>query len=274
MTPAPTAFDRHVAEERLVDLVLDELPSPEENRHLDACADCRSLLDSLHRTVGVARDSSEVAIVPPPAGVWAQIEAEIAVDGAAESESDPSGRSAGSARSNGSAGSADAEVTPLRPAPDGRSRRRRGPAVAWLAAACAAGVLVGVGGSVVADRLRAPETVPPRTIATAQLATLDTEQQRGTATVHESEGQVSLEVTAPEVDASGGYAEVWLINRDGERMVSVGVLEDASGSASFPISRTLLDEGYVVVDISREEFDDQPEHSGDSFVRGPLSEQS
>jgi hypothetical protein len=28
----------------------------------------------------------------------------------------------------------------------------------------------------------------------------------------------------------------------------------------------------VIVDISHEAFDDRPEHSGDSLVRGPLAE--
>jgi hypothetical protein len=61
-----------------------------------------------------------------------------------------------------------------------------------------------------------------------------------------------------------------LINRDGKRMVSLGVLR-ADGRSTFPVTQQLIDEGYVVVDISREGFDDKPEHSGDSLVRGTLS---
>jgi hypothetical protein len=51
-------------------------------------------------------------------------------------------------------------------------------------------------------------------------------------------------------------------------MVSIGVLDAETGV--FPISQDLLDQGYVVVDISREPFDEQPEHSGDSLARGTL----
>ena len=35
-------------------------------------------------------------------------------------------------------------------------------------------------------------------------------------------------------------------------------------------ARTLIDQGYVVVDISKEQFDDKPAHSGDSLLRGQL----
>jgi hypothetical protein len=39
----------------------------------------------------------------------------------------------------------------------------------------------------------------------------------------------------------------------------------------LPVSQQLIDEGYVIVDISREPFDDQPAHSGQTLVRGELS---
>ncbi len=234
MTPSNSAFDEHVAEERLVDLTLGETRSPEEERHLESCAECRALLTSLTRTLTVTKESSEVTLVDPPPAIWDRIEAEIG---------------------------------------SGRPRRRdRRPAVRWLAAACAAGVLAGVGGAVIADRFREPETESARTIATAELGPLDSEEQRGSARVEERDGRIVLQVTADDVDAPEGYAEVWLINRDGERMVSVGVLEEDSRTVSFPISRALLDEGYVVVDISREDFDDDPTHSGDTVVRGSLSD--
>ena len=54
-------------------------------------------------------------------------------------------------------------------------------------------------------------------------------------------------------------------------MVSVGVLRPGEADQSFAIPQELLDQGYVIVDISREGFDSAPEHSGDSVVRGTLS---
>ncbi|WP_277453379.1 anti-sigma factor [Janibacter sp. DB-40] len=265
MTHVPTTSHHHVPEDRLVDLALGEAPSTGEDQHLQACADCGSLLDSLHRTMDVTRDSSRIDLITPPDEVWSRIADTIATDeiGRADADSPDRPRAV-----------TDPEVVPLTSATGARSRRARRPAVVWLAAACAAGVLLGAVGSVVAERLGSPGSEEQRTVATAELATLDTEEQRGSATVHEREGRLVLEVTAPGVEVTDGYAEVWLINSDGERMVSVGVLEDSRSTASFPISRSLLDNGYVVVDISREDFDDQPQHSGDSFVRGPLSQES
>ena len=64
---------------------------------------------------------------------------------------------------------------------------------------------------------------------------------------------------------------MWLINRDLARMVSVGVLRPGEGSQRFAIDQDLIDQGYVIVDISREGFDDKPEHSGDSLARGTLA---
>jgi hypothetical protein len=54
-------------------------------------------------------------------------------------------------------------------------------------------------------------------------------------------------------------------------MVSVGVLEPDRADQSFAIPQALLDQGYVIVDISREGFDGEAGHSGDSIVRGTLA---
>ena len=79
---------------------------------------------------------------------------------------------------------------------------------------------------------------------------------------------LTVATTSP-LDAGDGYLEVWLLNADGKRMVSVGVLGPGE-QGSFPISQSLIDQGYVIVDISREHFDESPAHSGDSLLRGKL----
>lgn len=150
------------------------------------------------------------------------------------------------------------EAPPLRP--------RR-----WLlvAAAAAVGVVVGVLGG----RMLWPATVQPTpevVLATTRLDTLDTGAQEGTATLVETPAGVELRVATSPVSAGNGYLEVWLINTDGKRMVSVGVLSNGT-SGTFPVARGLIDAGYLIVDISREGLDDQPQHSGDSVVRGKLS---
>ena len=111
----------------------------------------------------------------------------------------------------------------------------------------------------------------PSPSASTNLDTLDTQQVKGTADVVRHDGTLDLAVRTQPIDPAGGYLEVWLLNEDVKRMVSVGVLEPGRREQSFTIPRDLLDEGYVVVDISREGFDDSPQHSGDSVVRGTLA---
>ena len=69
------------------------------------------------------------------------------------------------------------------------------------------------------------------------------------------------------------YREVWLINNDGKRMYSLGVLPP-SGSGTYPLPAQLGDglEGFTIVDVSIEQYDGNPEHSRDSQVRGSLPE--
>jgi len=110
----------------------------------------------------------------------------------------------------------------------------------------------------------------PATIAKAHLDTRDTNQRLGQARVVRAGASVDLAVaTTRPFDARDGFIEVWLINKDGKRMVSVGVLQ-GSAPETFPITQTLIDQGYIVVDISREGFDSKPQHSGDSLARGTL----
>ncbi len=51
-------------------------------------------------------------------------------------------------------------------------------------------------------------------------------------------------------------------------MVSVGCCSRASRAPSGHSG--IIDQGYVIVDISKEQFDDKPAHSGDSLLRGQL----
>jgi anti-sigma-K factor RskA len=107
-------------------------------------------------------------------------------------------------------------------------------------------------------------------VAQVALSTLDTRQRGGEATLVRAADGLDLNVaTARPLDAGDGYLEVWLINADGKRMVSIGVLQPGE-SGTFPVTQALIDQGYVIVDISKEQFDDKPAHSGDSLLRGRL----
>ncbi len=129
----------------------------------------------------------------------------------------------------------------------------------------ALGVAVGATGGGLFWRER-----PGQVIFRAVLRTLDTQVQRGTAELRKKGDQLFLVIDTPEpFTVSSGYIEVWLINTDGERMVSVGVYSSQQ-QESFPVTQTMIDEAYTIVDISAEDYDGVVTHSGNSFVRGQL----
>lgn len=108
-------------------------------------------------------------------------------------------------------------------------------------------------------------------IATATLQTLDTLTMLGRAEVLRTPSGLHLRVDTPSpLNAPEGYLEVWLLHRDAKSMVSLGIYTGRADE-EFPITADLLDRGYVLVDISREPFDGDNNHSGDSIVRGQLN---
>ena len=149
--------------------------------------------------------------------------------------------------------------------PSGTRAFSRRALLGWLGSA-AAGVALGVAGV----RLWSGRQDAEQVVSAVPLTTLDTRVQRGRAEVVRDEAGLSLRVHADEpFSNTAGYVEVWLINRDLERMVSVGVWTGRRDEA-FPIDQALLERGYVIVDLSRELFNGAVTHSGDSIVRGAL----
>jgi hypothetical protein len=109
-----------------------------------------------------------------------------------------------------------------------------------------------------------------RVIAETVLRTLDTNLDEGRAKIRERDGTLFLEIDLPHaLPSNDGYVEVWLIHRDLKELVSVGIYTGGA-EESFPLSRDVLDRGFVVVDLSREHFDGNTGHSGDSLLRGQL----
>ena len=110
----------------------------------------------------------------------------------------------------------------------------------------------------------------PEVTEVARLSTVDdAKDARGQAELVRAGHGLQLRVQPQSLPKGPGYLEVWLLNTDGSRMVSVGVL-DGDSPQDYTVTQDLIDEGYTVVDISREAFDDKPEHSGDSLARGTL----
>ena len=179
----------HIDDDLLVDLALGEPADGAPTTHLRDCPVCRERLDSLRRTVAATRSSADVELTAPPASVWAGIEAELD-----RSVSEPPVAGDIPDRAIETTGAAVPAPTPIgivRPA------RRARPATGWLAAAAVAGILVrsGVTALVTGGAERPGPTPTVATVAAAQLDTLDTGRDLGTAQVVRSSSAVSLSVS-------------------------------------------------------------------------------
>jgi len=252
----------HPDDDALAALALGEPAPSGAAEHARGCPECSDALATLRDTMTTLRDPAPV-LVAPPASVWHAVEAELDREPATSAGPVPPGDPTRPASAVAAADDSD-DLADRRAA---RGERRRFP-LAWVAGAAAAGLVVGVVGTRVIADDAGPAAV---TVASTSLDTLDTQQARGTADVLRHDGRLDLAVSTQPIDPDGGYLEVWLINKDLKRMVSVGVLEPGEDAQSFAIPQELLDQGYVIVDISREGYDDAPQHSGDSVVRGTLA---
>ncbi|KGM11652.1 transmembrane anti-sigma factor, partial [Cellulomonas bogoriensis 69B4 = DSM 16987] len=124
----------------------------------------------------------------------------------------------------------------------------------------------GVGGAWWAGT--AGETAPP-VVAQAELEPLPGWDATAQARVHEADdGTRELVLVLEGGETDGAFREVWLIDRDVTRLVSLGILEGSEGSFTVPTDLDLSD--FAVVDVSAEPPDGDPAHSGDSIVRGLL----
>ncbi len=271
----------HPDPELLADIALGESVDPPTGDHVLPCPRCSDEVRELRRAIDLTRRGlgESVDWQQPPVDLWSRIDAALQED-ADTATTD-----------TGTATAVTSVAAPTTALPDGdrqvpvplaqaRARRRASRSMTWLAAVAAAGAVVGL---LTGRALWAGGSPPaqPAAVAEAGLKTLDTSQVVGAASVLREDGHLDLSLdlqtqSLPSV-GSKGYLEVWLINRDGRRMVSVGVLDDPQSRAGatavtvFPIAQSLLDAGYVVVDVSLEAFDDDARHSGDSLARGTLA---
>ncbi|TQM64468.1 anti-sigma factor [Humibacillus xanthopallidus] len=291
----------HPTEDELVDLAVgDDSVAASVSAHVAGCDACAATVAELRRTAAlVATAPAYAAWQTPGDAVWGRIADEMASDEMAtddrgaggggpqgqdtvslttdEPTSDdlpptgpvrrePATPPTGTVRREPATPHTGDELAQRRAGRDERRGRARRLSVGWGAGLAAASLAIGL----LAGRAIWQPDTPVQPVAQVALATLDTKQDEGKATVVRSGDGLDLTVaTSKPLDAGDGYLEVWLLNADGKRMVSVGVLAPGD-KASFPISQTLIDQGYVIVDISREKFDGSPAHSGDSLLRGKL----
>ena len=235
--PDPT---EHVSADDLALRALgEELPDVPEN-HLATCAHCQSELDQLRAVVATARSvQPDDYPVAPPTSVWDAVVAELGL-----------GARNGQAATTAAAG----------------GRRR---SVLLAAAAGVIGLLIGIGATAVVTA--GDDDLP--VVASTELTVLADDSPGGDAEVlRDGCGRV-LELDVPTLSPdSTGFYEVWLLDKDAKRLVSIGLLDLSQGTrARFPIPDDLDLATYPVVDVSVEPADGNPAHSGDSVVRGTLT---
>jgi hypothetical protein len=238
---APEA--EHVHPEDLALLALGEHPGGVDQAHLAACSTCRDEVDQLRAVVAGARSlTADDLPVAPPSRVWDAVATELGL---------------GRDRSAAPGTTETAAVVPL-----ARPRRRT---ALLVAAAAVVGLLVGsvVTGVVVAGHDGGG------VVASADLAALPAHQGTGAAEVVGTGDRRELRLDVTGLTTGNGFYEVWLLDADGKRLVSLGLLDGSSATFPLPPQVDLTD--FPVVDVSLEPADGNPAHSGDSIVRGTLS---
>ena len=238
----------HVNPDVLALLALGEhVGTPSQLVHLDACGPCAAELNNLSRTAMVARSTLAAGeFTEPPSRVWTRISAELALDGAAVGYSAPSDIAAPAA-----------SIAP-------RTRRR---ALAPLAAAAALLLIVGAVGATWLALRPTPLTVLASATLTAFPSWTGSSGEALLEKTATGARVVQISLSAPDDDE--GFREVWLITSDATEIVSLGVLDGGTGTFTVPDGLDLS--RYDQVDISSEKFDGDPNHSGDSILRGLLS---
>jgi anti-sigma-K factor RskA len=240
----------HLDPDRLADRALgteDPLTATEEE-HLDSCAACRDELAQLSRIAELSRHPEQLAQIPADA-IWRSIQGQFASQAPALAETEVA-----------------AEPPPSLPTVAEQPRRTLRPR-SWLLAAAAAvvGLILGVGVTTVAVRDRVEVT------SSTALEALPGQTGQGTAELVRDQGRPELRVQINAPLTPDRYREVWLINTDGQRMYTLGVLPD-DGRATYPLPPELAGQlqGFTIVDVSIEPYDGNPAHSRESQVRGNL----
>ncbi|MEU6803312.1 anti-sigma factor [Streptomyces neyagawaensis] len=263
---------QHLDADELTDLALgaDARPTPLQRDHLAHCPRCREELDQLRRVVRAARDvSTDDFLTAPPDTVWhtiaAQLDGDTAPHRPTETDATPTALAG-----PGELGGADGRDVPGDGASGGLGRGRAWPPRPALLIA-AASLVVGalLGSAVTVWRL---DHGPPAAEASAanRLAPLAVPRAAGTVRlVRGPEAEREVTVTVTGLPRTDGYYEVWLMDRTHTRLVAMGVL-GPDGTATLPLPARIDLGRYPLIDVSAQDDDGNPAHSGTSVVRGPL----
>lgn len=261
---------KHVDDETLAMLaVSDQVATDDVAEHLTSCDRCRDEVAALQRVAAVTRASEDVTLAAPPEHVWDRIAAEIART--PQQAAAPPTRAGRADERASVARPSDAEHHAVARRP--RPRRRRALAIAIAGVGVLAVVLgIGVASGVVPGLPRGDtETV----LANTELAALPGwSGTTGRAELErDQDGRVTLLVDLHGErgrSGTGPLREVWMMRSDLGGLVSVGYLDGDQGRFTVPDGVDTAE--FPVVDVSAEADDGDPAHSGDSIVRGTLTD--
>ncbi|WJV44118.1 anti-sigma factor [Streptomyces flavofungini] len=274
---------RHLDHAELAEIALGEMDDGQSPRslHLDRCATCRTELEELRRVVVAARSlSADDVLAPPPDRVWEAISAELGLapgsggrnDEEADARSADGTDPAVDARERRSrlaevsasaiAGARGSEATGARPA-------RRTRFAVLLAAAClAAGAALGSGATW--WQLRDDDAAAAPTGVGSPLKPMADGDAQGVARLDTADGaRRQLRIDVSGLPGTDGYFEVWLMDPTHKKLIAIGVL-GPRGSATLPLPKGVDLADYPLVDVSDQEYNGDPTHSGNSVVRGLL----
>lgn len=257
-TPEDRAAQPHPDELVLAALAMGDHEDVEAaaSAHVGRCAACTDEVASLREVLDLLGQTRTETLLAPPPAVWEAVVAEIDRAGALVSAAEPASEPR----------TAAVEQTSAAPVP---LARRQVPTW-WLAVAAGVALLAGIGLGAAWTPEQETNVPAAQVLGSTTLASLaDDPQERGTAEVRQHDDQVSLHVAASDLGGPDGTREVWLINLDGTRMVSLGMMPSGeAGDFAFP--KRLLEQGYRIVDVSFEPDDGDPTHSGTSLARGTI----
>jgi anti-sigma-K factor RskA len=135
-----------------------------------------------------------------------------------------------------------------------------------MAAAAVAGAFALGAGTMAALNGDDSKTDPGRTVmARVALDALKGEGS-GEGTMYETSDGLELDL-AMTLPKTKGYYEVWLLDANAKRLVSLGPIRP---DGRYEVPKGLDPGNFPVVDVSVEDFDGNPAHSGDSLLRGEL----
>lgn len=257
-------------------VALGDAPSKGVAAHVHDCDQCARALADLRRVIQAGRGSELEDLVEPPPEVWSAICAELDLDlsttaGSGETPVPEQGSPTGMSTSRTDTArplrlEADSSAIPADDRnPTGRLRGRR---TAFVIAVAAALLGAAAGSGITWWTVdRNPQAV---VAGSSRSLTALVPSALGSARIGDSSGQRKLDIQVEGLPKTSGYFEVWLMDRSHTKLISMGVL-GPQGHAVLPVPENVDLKDYSFVDVSVQEYNGSPEHSGKSIVRGEFA---